>query len=138
MKFIPIIFAVLLFTTSSFFPAPASAKCEIFFKGLYKVDLEDGDAVYFRFFKDGSVLHTTSTQNETHAFSYLQLENKDNLLFGKYSDGNCNIKGKVKGETGVLSFWGSIQGETLLLTMKNHQSGQTIDKSLEYYEIEEK
>ena len=135
MKYILALIISSAFISMSFSPIPAS--CKIFHKGVYKADYEDDYAVYLRFYKDGTVLHTTSVKDESQAFKYLSLDNKDNILSGKFSEGNCNIKGKVKGAAGKVNFYGTIEGETMFITMKNPANGKTIEKTFEYYEMED-
>ena len=134
MKFSLALLICSAFLSMSFSPAPQS--CLIFYNGVYKADYEDEYAVYLRFFEDGTVLHTASVKDESQAFKYLTLENKKNILSGKYSEGNCNIKAKVEGASGKVSFYGKIEGETMFITLKNPANGKALEKTFEYYEMD--
>lgn len=101
------------------------------------MEIDDEYAAYFKFFKDGKVLHTTSTSTESEVATYFNTENQDMVLVGKYTTGNCNVKGKASGMTGKISFWGTVEMEAINVTFKNPTTNSSIDGRFEFYPFEE-
>lgn len=112
-------------------------KCKIKYTGIYKADLNEEEAIYLRFFKDGTVLHTSSITDEKKAYKFIIQTFSDQMLSGKYYQRGCAFSADVKNGKIKMSVKGAVQGDIILATMKDKISGETLDKQFEYYEMED-
>lgn len=138
MKKLVLVFVVLGLLSLSFVTNTAQdAGCKIKYTGIYKADLNEDEAIYIRFFKDGTVLHTSSITDEKRAYKFIIPEFSDQMLSGKFYQRGCSLSAEVKHGKVKLSVKGIIQEDALLMTMKDKLNGETLDKQFEYFEMEE-
>jgi hypothetical protein len=131
---------VFLTLALSFFFATfvqAQAECQVKYTGIYKADLNEDEAIYLRFFKDGTVLHTSSITDEKKAYKFLIQQFSDQMLSGKFYQRGCSFSADVKHAKIKLAVKGAVQGDILLVSMKDKVTGETLDKQFEYFEMEE-
>ena len=112
------------------------AGCQVKFTGVYKADLNEDEAIYLRFFKDGTVLHTSSITDEKKAYKFLIQQFSDQMLSGKYYQRACGFSADVKHAKIKLALKGMVQGDVLLVSMKDKITVETLDKQFEYFEME--
>lgn len=135
MKKLVLVFAVLGLLSLSFMPNKAG--CELKYTGIYKANLNEKEAIYIRFFKDGTVLHTSSITDEKMVYKMLLPQFADQMLSGKFYQRGCSFSAEVKHGKVKVSVKGMIQEDVLLMTMKDKLNGETLDKQFEYFEMEE-
>lgn len=135
MKKLVLVFAVLGLLSLSFMPNTAG--CNLKYTGIYKADLNEKEAIYIRFFKDGTVLHTSSITDEKRVYKMLLPQFADQMLSGKFYQRGCSFSAEVKHGKVKVSVKGMIQEDVLLITMKDKLNGETLDKQFEYFEMEE-
>jgi hypothetical protein len=125
------VFLVVAFVICSF---GLPAQCKPNTNGFYFHELGDKTTAFIRFFDDGQVLVTTSTNNNKEMLEYFTLERKEMMLHGKYKWKKCSGSFTVKGDTGEQHFELINEGETLNVTVTDKQSGKVTLRKYFFYE----
>jgi hypothetical protein len=74
------------------------------FKGFYAFKLNNENSAVLRFYEDGIVIASTSTNDYKHVATWFTKENKDMVLNGKYKLKKCRTNFTVKGYTGEQKY----------------------------------
>ena len=95
-----ILFILLSISTSVLF----SQNTCINYNGFYAFKLNDENSAVLRFYEDGTVIASTSTNDYKHVATWFVKENKDMVLNGKYVLKKCKTSFTVKGYTGEQKY----------------------------------
>ncbi len=91
--------------------------CSISTEGIYTASIDAETDGHIRFYSDGIVIVSTSVKNIKDVKTWFHKDNIAMVLKGKYKKKKCNIRFKVKGETGEQSFEGSIMAGSITVTI---------------------
>lgn len=111
-----------------------ASKCNIQLEGFYHSPIDSNTSAYLRFYKDGTVLHTTSIQKPEEVIKYLNKEHAKQVLRGDYSFGKCYVTMSVYGNTGKMKFAGSVKGDSLFLKANNINDGTSTNLTFAFFE----
>ena len=87
--------------------------CSISTEGIYTASIDTETDGHIRFYSDGIVIVSTSVKNIKDVKTWFHKDNIAMVLKGKYKKKKCNIRFKVKGETGEQSFEGTIMAGSI-------------------------
>lgn len=128
--FLPLCLVSLVFMALT----PGPSKCQIAYEGIYYSPIDSVTSAYLRFYKDGTVLHTTSIDKPTEVMKYLNLKNSKLVLKGDYSFGKCYVTCTVFGGTGKMKFAGAVKGDSLYLKANNSNDGTSTELTFGFIE----
>ncbi len=129
----PLAICFLLF--ASFINKDQKAICSVKYNGIYAFKLDNENSAVIRFYKDGTVLASTSLNDYMDVFSWFHKDNKDMVLTGKYKTKNCSIKFDVAGMTGKQSYNGSIDGDKLIIKLSDEKSKKSVSRIYTFFAL---
>ncbi len=132
-KIIPLIF--IGFILLSFVPTNEKANCAAMYNGIYAYKIDNEHSAIIRFYKDGTVLASTSVNDYMDVFSWFHKENKDMVLKGTYKIKKCEIKFEVTGISGEQKYKGVISGNTLAIKLTDNESKKTADRVYTFFAL---
>ena len=130
MKKIKLAFLFLLFVGAGLLKAQ---DCKPNYIGFYYFKLSDDNSAVLRFFANGEVIATTSSNKYDEVETYFTLEKKDLMLHGKYKWKKCSSSFTVKGDTGEQHYEVTKQGEELLVTLTDKATKKSTTRTYSFY-----
>ncbi|MBC7861360.1 MAG: hypothetical protein IAF38_00215 [Bacteroidia bacterium] len=109
--------------------------CKPDFTGFYYYKISDDNSAVLRFFENGEVIATTSSNKYDEVETYFTLERKDLMLHGKYKWKKCKSSFKVKGDTGEQHYNVEKKGENMVVTITDKGSGKTVTQTYSFYNL---
>jgi hypothetical protein len=81
-----------------------SQNCAVNTKGFYYFKISEEHSAVLRFYDNGVVLASSSTNDYKEVDSWFNSSNTEMILSGKYKKNKCNFSFSVKGITGEQSY----------------------------------
>jgi hypothetical protein len=131
-RFLPVVSMLIVITfLSSFLPE----NCDLKYKGIYAIKLDEEHSAVLRFYEDGTVLASTSVNDYMDVMGWFNKDNKDMVLKGTYKVKKCAIKFSVSGMTGEQSYEGEISGDRINFELSNKDSKKTAKRTYTFYAL---
>jgi hypothetical protein len=126
---------ILLF--AGFFPPVMQAQkdCVPVYKGFYYFKLNETNSAVLRFFENGEVIATTSSNKYNEVEDFFTLERKDLMLHGKYRWKKCGSSFIVKGDTGEQHYDVKKVGDELSVTIEDKTTGKSTSRTYSFYHM---
>jgi hypothetical protein len=115
---------LLLITALSF----AQNTC-VNYNGFYAFKLSNENSAVLRFYEDGTVIASTSTNDYKHVATWFVKDNADMVLKGDYKMKKCTSAFTVKGYTGEQKYTVTSSPETIEAEIKDKKSGKTTKRT---------
>jgi hypothetical protein len=99
------------------------------FNGFYAYKIDKDNSAVIRFYEDGTVIASTSTNDYKHVATWFTKENADMVLQGKYKLKKCKSVFTVKGATGEQKYQIEINPETLDAVITDKKSKKSTKRN---------
>jgi len=109
--------------------------CPLKYNGIYVFQLDTEHSAVLRFYKDGTVLASTSVNDYMDVFSWFHKENKDMVLKGTYKIKKCNIKFEVKGMTGEQKYKGTVSDNAIKIKLTDSESKKSANRVYTFFAL---
>lgn len=109
--------------------------CTLKTNGFYYFKLNEEHSALLRFYEDGTVLASSSTNDYKEVETWFRKENTSMVLNGKYKLKKCKADFDVEGMSGKQDYDIEISGDELIAVITDNKAGKKTKREYKFYKL---